>query len=323
MWRPDILGEEYQVRSIPLPAEDDGPLDANLVRRRSPHRDGRGVLYIHGFSDYFFQTELAEYFTQQGIDFYAIDLRRYGRSLRPHHIPNYITDLRHYFVELNAALEIMRADGVQRIAVNAHSTGGLIASLWAHEIRHRTREEGAIEAMLLNSPWFDISEPLPVRLLAVLGLEVLSRVNPIMPMPWLKKGDGAYGRSLHKNYGGEWVYDLTPKPIGGFPIRAAWLRAILRAQRRLHAGLSIECPILVMCSARSAPPNTTEVVTDSDVVLDVEKIARWSVALGPKVTICRIEGGIHDLVLSSMPVRKRVYEEMSTWLDLHFPPQPS
>jgi alpha-beta hydrolase superfamily lysophospholipase len=321
-WRTDVLGEPYQARTIPLPAEADGDLDATLVRRRAPHPDGRALLYLHGFSDYFFQTELAEYFTEQGIDFYALDLRRYGRSLRPHHIPNYVTDMRDYFVELDAAMRIIRADGATRVAVNAHSTGGLIAALWAHDIRNRTPEEGGIDGLLLNSPWLDIAEPRPIRLLASAGLEILARVRPMMALPALKTGD-AYGRSLHRDYQGEWTYDLTPKPLGGFPIRAAWLRAILRGQRQLHSGLSIQCPVLVLCSARSVPRgHGGRLVAQSDAVLDVERMARWSVALGPRVTICRVDGGVHDLVLSAVPVRKRVYEEMSTWLDLHFPAEP-
>ncbi|HEX2419754.1 MAG TPA: alpha/beta hydrolase [Micromonosporaceae bacterium] len=318
-WRPDILGEGYQACTIPLPPDDDGELDATLVRRFASRPDGRTVLYLHGFSDYFFQTGLADYYTEQGIDFYALELRRYGRSLRPRHIPNYITDLRDYFVELDAAIRIMRQDGAQRIMINAHSTGGLVAALWAHEIRNRTSEEGGVDALILNSPWFDVTDPLPVRLLAPPALEVLARVRPKAVLP-LRLGE-AYGRSLHRDYHGEWTFDLTTKPLAGFPIRAGWLRAILKGHKRLHAGLSIQCPVLVMCSARSIPRGAPgPLISESDGVLDVEKIARWSVALGPRVTVCRVDRGVHDLVLSAEPVRRQVYEEMSSWLDLHFPP---
>ncbi|HEX6075883.1 MAG TPA: alpha/beta hydrolase [Micromonosporaceae bacterium] len=317
-WRPDTLGEGYQTRSIPLPPEDDGELDATLVRRLAPRPDGRAALYLHGFSDYFFQTGLADYYTEQGIDFYALELRRYGRSLRPHHIPNYVTDLRDYFVELDAAMRIMREDGAQRVAVNAHSTGGLVAALWAHEIRNRTSAEGGVDALILNSPWFDVTDPLPVRLLTPPALEVLARIRPKAILP-LRLGE-AYGRSLHRDYHGEWTFDLTTKPLAGFPVRAGWLRAILKGHKRLHSGLSIQCPVLVMCSARSIPRGAPgPLISESDGVLDVEKIARWSVALGPQVTVCRVDGGVHDLVLSAEPVRRRVYEEMSAWLDLHFP----
>ena len=45
------------------------------------------VLYVHGWSDYFFQKRLARFWTDQGARFYALDLRKYGRSLRPDRRP--------------------------------------------------------------------------------------------------------------------------------------------------------------------------------------------------------------------------------------------
>ncbi|MGH3740923.1 MAG: alpha/beta hydrolase [Micromonosporaceae bacterium] len=316
-WSPDVLGAAYQCSVIRLPDEADGELSATLVRRRASRPDGRAVLYLHGYSDYFFQTHLADYFVARGIDFYALDLRRHGRSLRPHHTPNYVTDLADYFVELDAAIAIMRADGARRIVVNAHSTGGLVAALWAHRNRAHAPGAGGIEGLMLNSPWFDVDDPLPVRLLASPLVEVLSRLLPQTVLP-LRVGDH-YGRSLHRDHQGEWTFDLSVKPLGGFPVRAGWLRAVLRGHRRLHAGLQVGCPILVLCSSRSVPRGSAgHLLSHADAVINVDQTARWSVALGPQVTIRRIEDGIHDLVLSPPPVRERVYQEMSTWLDLHF-----
>ena len=74
---------------------------------------------MHGFADYFFQTEYAEWWTERGYDFYALDLRKYGRSLRPHQTPNYVTDLRDYFPEIDAAWR--RAHRARR----AHRGGAL------------------------------------------------------------------------------------------------------------------------------------------------------------------------------------------------------
>ena len=51
------------------------------------------MLYLHGWNDYFFQTHLADAFAALGFDFYALDLRRYGRSLRNGHLRGFITDL--------------------------------------------------------------------------------------------------------------------------------------------------------------------------------------------------------------------------------------
>ena len=41
------------------------------------------MLYVHGFSDYFFQTALADFFAARGLAFYALDLRKSGRARRP------------------------------------------------------------------------------------------------------------------------------------------------------------------------------------------------------------------------------------------------
>ena len=76
---------------------------ATLVHRPAPEPTDRAVLHVHGFADYFFHTEYAEWWNARGHDFYALDLRKYGRSLREHQTPNYVEDLREYFPDLDAA----------------------------------------------------------------------------------------------------------------------------------------------------------------------------------------------------------------------------
>ena len=93
-------------------------------RRRTPPRTA--VLYLHGWNDYFFQTHVADAFTDAGIDFYALDLRRYGRSLRRGHLPTFITDLDDYGEEIGQAADLIAAEH-DRLIITAHSTGGLIA----------------------------------------------------------------------------------------------------------------------------------------------------------------------------------------------------
>ena len=88
-----------------------------------------------------------------GFDFYAIDLRKYGRSLRSHQTPNYITDLADYDEELDEAVRIIRAEGHDVVVLLGHSTGGLIAPLWAN----RRRGRQLIDAIVLNSPFFDLN----------------------------------------------------------------------------------------------------------------------------------------------------------------------
>src|SRR5207249_7319683 len=98
---------------------------------------------------------LADFFVSHGIDFYALDLRKYGRSLQPHQTPNFCLDLSDYYAELDEATRIIKSEGHNRLLVNGHSTGGLITSLWAHD----RRADGIVDALFLNSPFLDLNAP--------------------------------------------------------------------------------------------------------------------------------------------------------------------
>ena len=94
MAQTDILGPPYMSETLELAEDDEGAVVATLVRRPADKRRARGaVLHVHGFCDYFFQTGVAEFFTGLGYDFYAVDLRKHGRSLLPHQTPNFVLDL--------------------------------------------------------------------------------------------------------------------------------------------------------------------------------------------------------------------------------------
>ena len=68
------------------------------------------LLYLHGWNDYFFQTELARQISRLGGAFYALDLRRYGRSLREGQMPGWITSLTDYDEEISLALAAIRSE---------------------------------------------------------------------------------------------------------------------------------------------------------------------------------------------------------------------
>jgi len=311
----DVLGPPYERHTIDLGTDDEGPVVATLVRRRADRPSRRAVLYVHGFVDYFFQTHLADFFVERGWDFYALDLRKYGRSLLPHQTPNFARSLTDYFPELDEAARIIREeDGHDQMLVGGHSTGGLITSLWAHS-RHG---QGVVDGLFLNSPFFDFNLPWVVKRPLMTALVGVNVRNPYRKMPTASLG--LYGESLHTDHRGEWTYDLAWKPIAGFPVTAGWLNAIRRGQRRLRAGLSIDAPVMVACSTRTFRGRAwSEDVRISDVVLDVEHIVRWAPRLGPRVTIARFDGGIHDLTLSGKEVRTAVFRELARWVDAFLP----
>ena len=312
----DVLGPPYERLTIDLGTDDEGPVVATLVRRRADKPSRRAVLYVHGFVDYFFQTHLADFFVENGWDFYALDLRKYGRSLLEHQTPNFCRSLTDYYPELDEAARIIRqVDGHDQMLVAGHSTGGLITSLWSHS----RRGQGIVDGLFLNSPFFDFNVPWLLRrpLMSVVGRT--SGRNPYRSLPMSTLG--LYGQSLHSDYRGEWTYDLAWKPLDGFPVRTGWLEAIRRGQARLRAGLAIDTPVMVACSTRTFRGRSwSEDVRLSDSVLDVEHIVRWAPRLGSRVTIERFDGGMHDLTLSGKDVRTQLFQELGRWVDAFVPP---
>jgi alpha-beta hydrolase superfamily lysophospholipase len=311
----DILGPPYERHTIDLGTDDEGQVVATLVRRRADRPARRAVLYVHGFVDYFFQTHLADFFIEQGWDFYALDLRKYGRSLLPHQTPNFARSLTDYFPELDESARIIREeDGHDQMLVAGHSTGGLVTSLWAHS----RRGAGVVDGLFLNSPFFDFNVPWLIRRPLMAAVLSVSGRAPYRKIP--TGSLGVYGESLHRDHRGEWSYDLAWKPILGFPITAGWLTAIRHGQRRLRAGLAIDAPVLVACSTRTyRGRGWNEDVRVTDAVLDVEHIVRWAPGLGPRVTIARFDGGVHDLTLSGKDVRTVVFRELGRWVEAFLP----
>jgi alpha-beta hydrolase superfamily lysophospholipase len=312
----DVLGPPYERRTIDLGTDDEGPVVATLVRRRAGSPSRRAVLYVHGFVDYFFQTHLADFFVERGWNFYAIDLRKYGRSLLPHQTPNFCRSLAEYFPDLDEAMRIIREDdGHDLVLVSGHSTGGLITPLWAHT----RRTAGLVDGLFLNSPFFDFNAPWFTRRPAAAAVAGIGRRFPYRVMPFGLSP--VYGQSLHADHRGEWRYELAWKPLAGFPVRAGWLRAIREAQRKLRAGLEIPAPILLACSTESfRGTRWHDSAHERDAVLDVRHMLRWAPGLGRHVTIIQIEGGRHDLTLSQLPARERLFSEADRWIGAYVAP---
>ena len=320
-WEPDPLGAHWQQTTLDLGADDEGAVVATVVRAvpdGTAVADRPAVLYVHGFNDYFFQTHLGEALRAHGYELYALDLRKCGRSLRPWQTPHSCADLLDYVPELTAAAALVRGElGHRRLVLMGHSTGGLLASLWAHSLR----ETDVLDALVLNSPWFDLNARWFQRVVATRVLDV---AGPLDPKRVLADGPSEYSYRLHVAHGGVWDYDLTLKPPEGFPVRAGWLRAVRRGQARLARGLDIAVPVLVCSSASSGPNNAANPDLDrQDTILDVRQIATRSALLGPDVTLVRIPDGVHDLSLSAPAPRALYLETVTRWLEARVPaPEP-
>ncbi|MGO4257095.1 alpha/beta hydrolase [Marmoricola sp. RAF53] len=306
-FEPDLLGAPYTARTLHLRPDAEGAVVATLVRRPAEAPTGKAVLHVHGFCDYFFQRPLADYWCARGYDFYALDLRKYGRSLLPHQTPNYVDDLAAYHEELDQAYDAVAAN-YDHVVLSGHSTGGLIVPLWATE--RRIEHAG----MVLNAPWLDFQGDLLTRRVAV---PVVRRIGPRRPMLEIPRTvDGIYGRSLHRDHHGEWDFELAWKPLDSWPIYAGWIAAVRSGQLRVARGLDVRAPVLVLSSARSTKPKVQSdpAVTTTDIVLDVEQIRRRAPLLGRHVTVAQVEGAMHDVFLSAKPVRDTVLGEIDRFL---------
>jgi alpha-beta hydrolase superfamily lysophospholipase len=314
----DVLGPPYTRETIELPDDYEGRVVTTLVHRPTAVDVPLGaVLHVHGYCDYFFQTAMADFYTDLGFDFYALDLRKYGRSLLDHQTPNFCLDLTEYYTDLDAAADRIRTrDGHKRVVVTGHSTGALFTALWAAECRSEGRR--VADAFVLNSAWLDLHGSF---LLRTVGTEALNRLGQRRPYAVIPRTvSGVYGETLHADHRGEWTFDWAWKPRESFPIRAGWLRAVRIGHRTVHRGIDVGAPVLSLCSTTSVTfPEWNDEAASADTVLDVKQIAKWSHQLGPDVTIVRVEGAIHDVLCSREEVRESAFATIERWLRYALP----
>ncbi len=301
--------------------DGEGDLVATLVRRGEPDPSAtRAVLMVHGFTDYFFNTEQADHFAARGFAVYALDQHKCGRSWREGQTPHFTTDLARYDTELERTLDLIGEESpVADVLICAHSTGALIVALWLDRLRRRGEiARRRITGLVLNSPWLDLQGPAILRTAPTgAAIRAMSRINSKRVLrPSTESG---YGATLHKDYGGEFDFDLAWKPIGGFPVTFGWLHAVRRAQTKLHSGLDVGVPNLTLRSDRSVrevtDPAKADEIQRGDAVLDVKQIARWAGCIGNRSTIVPIVDAKHDVFLSVPESRQAAYRELDRWLD--------
>jgi len=320
-WVPDVLPGYWQ-RTFPLGSDPagEGDIVATLIRRGEPTGAGHAVLAVHGYTDYFFNTALADHFADRGFAFYALDMQKCGRSRRDGQTPHFITDLAHYDTELDHALSAIREQAPPgrpvKVLVYGHSSGGLIVPLWLDRLRRRNPTAHAgVGGLVLNSPFLDLRGPVVLRLSVTSALIAgLSRVRSkgVIRGP----SEGGYGTTLHRDYHGEFDYNLQWKPLGGFPITLGWLHAIRRGQARLHRGLDVGVPNLILRSDHTVRETADPASMQSgDAVLDVTQIARWAGCIGNRTVIVPVPDAKHDVFLSLAQPREMAYRQLDLWLE--------
>lgn len=301
------LKEDYTSQTIRLNPDYEGEVNAVLTSSNFNTRNRKSVLYLHGYDDYFFHPHLGGKFNLNDFDFYALDLRKHGRSLMKHQHPNYCKDIEEYFEEISIAIRKIKSES-KLVFLLAHSTGGLTASCYMNY----GKERELIDGLILNSPFLDFNQSKIEKSISQFVARLIGKVSNYA------KIEGAlspvYAKSIHKDYYGEWEFNLDWKPIKGFPTYFKWLVAIARAQKNLEKS-NIQIPILIMHSSGSIriKKYVKEAMTH-DIVLNIKDIKRVGEKLGDRVTLLEIENAQHDIFLSPKPVREVGFKKMFAWL---------
>ena len=305
----DILGEGFVSRTFDMGTDYDGEVVATLIKKLPAKESEKAVLYLHGYNDYFFQKEMANKFDSAGYNFYAVDLRKYGRSILPGQRKFYVRDMSEYFAELDSAINVIKADKNKEIILVGHSTGGLTLSLYANE-RKDVKE---IKALILNSPFLDMNQSWFMENIAI---PTVSMFGSLFPDFTIKQGlSPGYAYSLLKDYNGEWDFNTDWKLIHSPALTSGWIRAIHQGHKKVQNDMNIQIPVLVMHSDKSFwGDDYTPEFSISDVVLDVNDIDKYGRKLGPNVKMVTINEGMHDLILSEKSVRENTYNEIFTFL---------
>jgi alpha-beta hydrolase superfamily lysophospholipase len=320
-WAEDFLGPAFQSCPLLLRPDDEGDVVATLIRFAgpstavgAPRPEVQVVLYLHGWADYFLQAELAGQLAAAGFHFYALDLRKFGRSLREWQTPGYATDLDIYDEDLEAAMAAIKADvghrtgagGAPTVHLVAHSFGGLIGALWAD------RHPGALGTLILNAPWLELQGSSLIRNIAMRLVEPVARADPRRPFHFPEMP--GYWQSISSEAHGEWQLNPVWRPAASFPIRAGWAKAVLSGHAAVAKGLNISAPVLVLLSDRTRiQPEWSEELMHVDAVIDVEETAARALGLGQKVAVFRYPGALHDVFLSRRAIRQEAYRDVTVW----------
>jgi alpha-beta hydrolase superfamily lysophospholipase len=302
------LHTDFDYQTIQLSPDYEGKVTATLISSKYNVGDRESVLYLHGYIDYFFHPHVCEQFIKNNFDFYALDLRKYGRSILEHQRANFCLDIEEYFEEISIAIRQINKTGHSPIHLLGHSTGGLIASNYMNH----GKEASSVKSLILNSPFLDFNQPGIARKATFLTAKIAST---ILPYSYINGAlSPVYAQSIHKDHYGEWDFNPDWKPIKGFPTYFKWIVAIHSAQKKLLES-NIEVPVLVMHSSRSRSMSTfSEEAMSSDTVLNIEDIKRIGSRLGKQVTLLDIDNALHDVFLSPKEVREAAFNEMFAWL---------
>ncbi|UKI39291.1 MAG: alpha/beta hydrolase [Alistipes putredinis] len=280
---------DFETTAIPMPDDYEGQVITTIIKAHATVSSARAVLYVHGYTDYFFQEHFAERMTEHGLNFYAVDLRKYGRSLLPWQHPNYCRDMSEYYPDIDKAVETILADGNTDITLVGHSTGGLLCALYCAFGDRRK----SIGRLILNSPFLEFNVPWVLRKTVIPVVAALGKSVPLCP-----HGECAFSRvfqkrALVRKRRVEFQYGIQAEERVPALFRMGRSRKT-RPEYYKKQDLALDIPILLMSSEKSNKGRAWNYkAAHSDTVLDVEHIRRYGMRLGDDVESVSFRGGLH------------------------------
>ena len=220
------------------------------VRSATASRSPVPWAYVHGFSDYFFQTDLADFLAERGLAVYALDLRKSGRAGSPARRRTSCRTSRATTPSCrwrSTWSPAWRSSRASRSTVMAHSTGGLITPAVAGPTAPQgqgragggpgaeqpvVRPAGQAGGCAGRSPGCCASS---------------RRVQPFRRLELRGRSPSTARASLHRSVHAR-TSTSTWKPLA----TVGWLNAVRRGHARLHRGLDVGVPSLVLRSEQDA-----------------------------------------------------------------------
>ena len=267
------------------------------------------LIWIHGYNDYYFHFHVGNELLKNGYDVYAITLRNFGKIAKDRRYIHYVKSWNSYFEDINNSLQwITKNKKHKKFVLYGHSTGGLISTIYMNEGKYKNIFNG----LILNSPFFDFYgsdlEEFMIKYIFYYIAYIFptfvasSGSNKIYKVPFYK--------NMLKRYHFNQNYKLT------YPshVFVSYLQNAAYQQNRIQNNkINISKPILVLHSEKST--RWPECNDNTDCVLDVNEIKKYSKLIGNNVKLQSLNGAIHDVLLSKDKISKKGIDYVTKFLN--------
>lgn len=176
-----------------------------------------------------------------------------------------------------------------------------------------------LDGLVLNSPWLNLQGSPALAAVVRPLLQQLSRSRATAPLPIRDDEERIYARATHSNFGGEWTYDVALSPTCRGRCASAGCGPSWPGTSGSRRGSGSRAPSSSRPARRPWLRRYAESARENDTVLDIDKIAAAATHLGRHLTLVRIPGAVHDIMLSRTDVRDDFMGEVARWAKAYLP----